>query len=116
MAAALDIAAAQTRGTDQRPIALRHSFAVFLGNGLEFYDFFAYSYFAVYIGRVFFPSTDPATSLLASLATFGVGFLTRPIGAIVIGGMGDRHGRKPAMLSSRFLTRAKRIFASRKPL
>lgn len=100
MAAALDIVAAPARDTDPRPIALRHSFAVFLGNGLEFYDFFAYSYFAVYIGRTFFPSSDPTTSLLASLATFGAGFLTRPIGAIVLGGMGDRHGRKPAMLFS----------------
>jgi MFS family permease len=100
MVAALDVPAARMRDAGPRPVALRQACAVFLGNGLEFYDFFAYSYFAVYIGRTFFPSTDPATSLLASLATFGVGFLTRPIGAIVIGAMGDRHGRKPAMLFS----------------
>ncbi|HVN28336.1 MAG TPA: MFS transporter [Candidatus Binataceae bacterium] len=84
----------------ERRVALHHAFAVFAGNGLEFYDFLTYSYFAVYIGRAFFPSADPTTSLLASLATFGVGFLTRPIGAIVIGSMGDRIGRKPAMLFS----------------
>src|ERR1051325_7242046 len=83
-----------------RTIQFRHAAAVFLGNGLEFYDFLTYSYFAVYIGRAFFPSDDPAVSLLASLATFGAGFLTRPLGAIVIGGMGDRIGRKPAMLFS----------------
>jgi MFS family permease len=74
--------------------------AVFVGNGLEFYDFLTFSYFAVYIARTFYPSESPATGLLATLATFGAGFLTRPIGAIVIGGMGDRIGRKPAMLVS----------------
>src|SRR6201999_892219 len=77
-----------------------HVVAVFLGNGLEFYDFLTFSYFAVYIGRTFFPSHDPAIGLLASLATFGIGFAARPIGAIIIGGMGDRVGRKPAMLLS----------------
>jgi MFS transporter, MHS family, citrate/tricarballylate:H+ symporter len=59
-----------------------------------------YAFFAVYIGNAFFPARDPAASLLASLATFGAGFLTRPIGAIVIGSMGDRIGRKPAMMLS----------------
>jgi MFS family permease len=81
-------------------VPFRHVIAVFIGNGLEFYDFLTFSYFAVYIGRTFFPSHDPAVSLLASLATFGIGFVTRPVGAIVIGGMGDRVGRKPAMLLS----------------
>ena len=83
-----------------KAIPLRHVIAVFIGNGLEFYDFLTFSYFAVYIGGAFFPSHDPTVSLLASLATFGIGFLTRPVGAIVIGGMGDRVGRKPAMLLS----------------
>ena len=81
-------------------IALRHVLAVFVGNGLEFYDFLTFSYFAVYISRTFFPGGNPSAALLATLATFGAGFLTRPIGAIVIGGMGDRIGRKPAMLIS----------------
>jgi MFS family permease len=79
-------------------VPLRHVVAVFVGNGLEFYDFLTFSFFAVYIGRTFFPSADPTTSLLASLATFGAGFLTRPIGALVIGPLGDRIGRKPTML------------------
>ena len=74
--------------------------AVAAGNALEFYDFLTYSFFAVQIGRAFFPSGNPTSSLLASLATFGAGFLTRPVGALVIGRIGDRLGRKPAMLLS----------------
>jgi len=78
----------------------RHVAAVTLGNALEFYDFTTYGFFAIYIGRTFFPSSTPGTSLLLSLATFGAGFLTRPVGAMVIGPLGDRIGRKPAMLFS----------------
>jgi MHS family citrate/tricarballylate:H+ symporter-like MFS transporter len=85
-------------------IPARHIAAVVMGNGLEFYDFLTYSFFAVYIGRAFFPSNIPSASLLASLATFGVGFFTRPIGAWVIGRIGDRKGRKPAMILSFSLT------------
>ncbi len=81
-------------------LPVRHVAAVVVGNALEFYDFLTYAYFAIYIGRAFFPSHDATSSLLLSLATFGVGFLTRPIGAIVIGTMGDRIGRKPAMVFS----------------
>src|SRR5215831_17758886 len=83
-----------------RPIPLRHVMAVFVGNGLEFYDFLTFSYFAVYISKTFFPKGNPSVALLATLATFGVGFLTRPVGAYVIGRMGDRIGRKPAMVFS----------------
>lgn len=68
------------------------------GNALEFYDFVVYAIFAAQIGRTFFPSDLAGVSLLASLATFGVGFFTRPLGAFVIGRMADRVGRKPAML------------------
>ena len=72
--------------------------AVMAGNGLEFYDFLIFGFFAVQIGAVFFPNQDPTTSLLQTLAIFGVGFLTRPLGGAVIGPLGDRIGRKPAML------------------
>ncbi len=84
-------------------VPVRHIAAVVVGNAMEFYDFLTFSFFAVYIGRAFFPSTDAAASLMASLTTFGVGFLTRPIGALVIGRMGDRRGRKPAMILSFWL-------------
>jgi len=78
----------------------RHVAAVTAGNALEFYDFLTYAFFAAQIGRTFFPSHDAAGSLLASLATFGAGFLMRPVGALTIGRMADRIGRKPAMLLS----------------
>jgi MFS family permease len=84
-------------------VAARHIAAVVVGNAIEFYDFLTFSFFAVYIGHAFFPSDDPTTSLLATLATFGAGFFTRPIGAFVIGRMGDRLGRKPAMFLSFWL-------------
>ena len=74
--------------------------AVAVGNAIEFYDFVTYAFFAAQIGRAFFPSDTKGTSLLASLATFGAGFLTRPLGALVLGRLGDRVGRKPAMLIS----------------
>jgi MFS transporter, MHS family, citrate/tricarballylate:H+ symporter len=71
-----------------------------IGNALEFYDFLTFSYFAIQIGRVFFPESQTSHGLLWSLATFGLGFTTRPLGGIVIGTYGDRVGRKPAMMLS----------------
>jgi MFS family permease len=81
-------------------LSWRQAAAIAVGNGLEFYDFVTYAFFATQIGHTFFPSKTPGLSLLSSLATFGVGFLTRPLGAIVIGRLGDRAGRKPAMMLS----------------
>jgi MFS family permease len=72
--------------------------ATVIGNALEFYDFVTYAFFAVYIGKAFFPASTPIGSLLLSVAVFGVGFVTRPLGGIVIGAYADRAGRKPAML------------------
>ena len=80
--------------------SLRHALAVGLGNALEFYDFMTYSFFAIQLGRCFFPAAAGARSLLLSLATFGVGFVTRPLGGFVIGRYGDRRGRRPAMMLS----------------
>ena len=79
---------------------IRQLAAVALGNGLEFYDFLIFAFFATQIGATFFPVHDEYGRLLLTLATFGVGFLTRPLGGFFIGRMGDRLGRKPAMLLS----------------
>ena len=72
--------------------------AAVLGNALEFYDFAAYAFFAVYIGQAFFPASTPFASLLLSLAAFGVGYVLRPLGGAVIGAFADRAGRRQAML------------------
>lgn len=68
------------------------------GNFLEMYDFFIFGYFAADIGHTFFPSDNPLTSLLSSFATFAVGFLMRPLGAIILGAYIDRHGRRAGLL------------------
>lgn len=68
------------------------------GNALEFYDFVTYSFFAVYIGHAFFPAGNDFASLLLSLATFGIGFFTRPLGGILIGAFADHAGRRPALM------------------
>ncbi|HHD7473856.1 TPA: MFS transporter [Klebsiella oxytoca] len=75
----------------------RNIFAVVLGNAFEFYDFGVYAAFAVVIGQKFFPSTDPYVSLLLSVAVFGVGFISRPLGGLLLGAYADKHGRKAAM-------------------
>ena len=72
--------------------------ATVAGNALEFYDFVTYAFFAVYIGRTYFPSNNAWVSLLLSVAVFGVGFVSRPLGGVLIGAYADRAGRKPAML------------------
>ncbi|WP_120009469.1 MFS transporter [Teichococcus vastitatis] len=69
-----------------------------IGNVLEWYDFTVYAYLAAIIGRKFFSSGDETTALLATFAVFGVGFVARPLGGILIGMFGDRFGRKPALL------------------
>lgn len=89
-----------TLSPERRSIPALHVLAIVIGNGLEFYDFLSYAIFAVYIGKTFFPSNDPSINLILSLATFGVGFVTRPVGGIVLGIFGDRLGRKPAMIVS----------------
>jgi len=74
--------------------------AATIGNALEFYDFITYAFFSIQIGHAFFPTHSAYGSLMLSLATFGAGFITRPIGALVIGAYADRVGRRPAMMLS----------------
>jgi MHS family citrate/tricarballylate:H+ symporter-like MFS transporter len=86
--------------TEQQYLPLRKVVAVGVGNALEFYDFLTFSFFAIQIGHCFFPQSQTSHGLLYSLATFGVGFLMRPLGGVLIGMYGDRVGRKPAMVLS----------------
>jgi len=72
--------------------------ATVAGNALEFFDFITYAFFAVYIGQAFFPGRTPFMSLLLSVGVFGVGFVFRPLGGVLIGAYADRAGRRPAML------------------
>lgn len=69
--------------------------ASWIGSAVEYYDFFIYGTAAALVfGKIFFPSFDPVTATIAAFATFGVGYVTRPIGAIVLGHVGDIYGRK----------------------
>ena len=70
------------------------------GNALEIYDLMIYGYYARYIAHSFFPSSNGYVSLMLALMTFAVGFLARPIGAIVLGAYTDRHGRRKGLLLS----------------
>jgi MFS transporter, MHS family, citrate/tricarballylate:H+ symporter len=82
------------------PITAGQVGAAVIGNALEFYDFTVYTVFAVDIGHAFFPNHTGDIGLLLALATFGAGFILRPLGAVVIGLLADRVGRRPAMLLS----------------
>lgn len=88
----------QSTLSPQPTLKRRHIAAVTIGNALEFYDFLTYAFFSIQIGHAFFPSQSAYGSLMLSLATFGVGYVTRPIGALVIGAYADRQGRRPAMM------------------
>jgi len=81
-------------------LARRSVAAATIGNALEFYDFITYAFFAIQIGHAFFPSHSAYVSLMASLGTFLAGFVTRPLGGIVIGIYADHFGRRPAMIFS----------------
>jgi len=72
--------------------------AAVIGNVLEWYDFAVYAYVAVYIARKFFPQGDDVTALLATFLAYGLGFVARPLGGIILGRIGDTHGRKTALL------------------
>lgn len=71
-----------------------------IGNTMEWYDFAGYGYLATVIGAQFFPTADGVSGVLAAFGVFAVGFLMRPIGALVFGHLGDRIGRKHALILS----------------
>lgn len=86
--------ATQASSHSYRKVAIAACFGTFL----EWYDFLTFATLAVVFGPLFFPSNDPSTGLLASLATFGVGMVVRPIGAAIFGSIGDRIGRRPVFM------------------
>ena len=85
--------------TTRRRHRRRQRIAAWVGSVLEYYDFFIYGTAAALVfGKVFFPESDPATATLLSLATYGVGYVARPVGAFFMGHIGDKYGRKRVLL------------------
>jgi MHS family proline/betaine transporter-like MFS transporter len=80
----------------------KRAIAVGIGNFMEWFDFAIYGYFAGVIGALFFPSTAAGVSMLSSLAVFAVGFLSRPLGALILGPLGDRLGRRAVLIVTVF--------------
>src|SRR3990167_464254 len=79
------------------PSMNKRNLAVVIGNALEYYDFMLYGFFAAILAPLFFPSDTPGISLIVSMASYGVGFLARPLGGIIFGHLGDRRGRKDTL-------------------
>ncbi|WP_051791463.1 MFS transporter [Amycolatopsis jejuensis] len=93
------MAEATSTGTAHRPQHRRAAWAALIGQSIEYYDFYLYgTAAALVLGKLFFPSHDPAAGTLAAFATFAAGFLLRPVGAIVFGHLGDRVGRKSILV------------------
>ncbi len=92
--------AAQQLNLEFRAAERKTVLAGLAGNVLEWYDFGVYGFFAAAIGSQFFPAHDPAVSLIASFGVFAIGFLARPLGGLVFGHVGDRKGRRTAVISS----------------
>src|ERR1041384_1944982 len=89
-----------TGATPAQPALSRVISAATIGNVLEWFDFLVYGYFAVTIAEVFFPTHDPAVSLLVTFGAFGLSYLVRPLGALAVGAYTDRHGRKAGLTLS----------------
>lgn len=81
-----------TEATKETTISVKHIMAGSIGHVMEWFDYAVYSYAAPIIAAQFFPSSDPVTSLLATFAVFAVGFAARPLGAFVLGPLGDKIG------------------------
>jgi MFS family permease len=91
----------QRQAAEGSPGKLKTSLAAGVGTCVENYDFIAYgTASALYFGKAFFPHSDPVVGTLLSFATFGVGFLMRPLGGAIGGYIGDRYGRKPVLVGA----------------
>lgn len=77
--------------------------ALMIGNALEYYDFFLYSFFVSILSPLFFPATDTLTGLMMGFGVFAVGFVARPLGALFFGHWGDKYGRKKALYGTLLL-------------
>ncbi|MGA9609385.1 MAG: MFS transporter [Rouxiella badensis] len=91
---------ALSTATPVKPSLTKTLFVTCIGNALEWFDIAVYGFFAAYIARAYFPTTDQTVSLLLAFGSFGVSFLIRPLGAIVLGAFADRAGRKSSLLAS----------------
>jgi MFS family permease len=87
-----------TSGREARPGRAWDVIRVASGNFIEMFDFMVFGYFAAAIGSAYFPGSSETGTLLKALATFGVGFLMRPLGAIILGAYADRHGRRAGLI------------------
>src|SRR5580692_6552006 len=98
VSASADLSEATKAGSEKNITKL--IVATSIGNALEWYDITLYGYFAIYVSKAFFPNNDQTTSLLLTFGTFGLAYLARPIGGIVLGAYADRYGRKSSLLIS----------------
>ncbi|WP_329264639.1 MFS transporter [Streptomyces sp. NBC_01478] len=85
-------------GENSRSRARRVGAASMLGTFIEFYDFTCYGFLVIYLAPLFFPAHSPSAGVLATLGVYGVGYLARPLGALFFGRLGDRRGRRTALL------------------
>jgi MFS family permease len=90
--------AAEGSGAPPTHSPRKAALASWIGSAVEYYDFFIYGTAAALVfGKIFFPAFDPVTATIAAFATFGVGYVTRPLGAFVLGHIGDKYGRKKVL-------------------
>jgi len=93
-------AEANAAATSPQPSMRRLIFAATIGNVFEWFDFVVYGFFAVTLAEVFFPADNPTISLLVTFSAFGLAYIVRPLGAVIVGGYTDRAGRKAGLLLS----------------
>lgn len=98
------VVSAEQKAANQKTESRKAAASGWIGSTLEYYDFFIYAMAASFVfPTLFFPSGNPTIGIIASLATYGVGYIARPIGAFCLGHWGDRHGRKSVLILCMFL-------------